>query len=187
MNRIISYQHPCCESSVILFELLVTANVVPSSPIIVTLMKKALSSSETRFLQEPHGVTSQKTAFFSEERCLLGYDHSVQFLQNRRFREAYRLHLQSEILWVSLVCSEDVPHGGRGWTSCNGISIVACICYHGDIVDNPLLCRMWWLGSHGGQTRLEWHACVEAGYNTSTIALRVVRGDEKRTQFQMRQ
>jgi hypothetical protein len=27
-------------------------------------MMEALSSSETRFLQEPHGVTSQKTAFF---------------------------------------------------------------------------------------------------------------------------
>jgi hypothetical protein len=28
-----------------------------------TLMKEALSSSETSFLQEPHGVTSQKTPF----------------------------------------------------------------------------------------------------------------------------
>jgi hypothetical protein len=37
---------------------------VPSSPILVTLMMEALSSSETSFLQEPHGVTSQKTAFF---------------------------------------------------------------------------------------------------------------------------
>jgi hypothetical protein len=27
-------------------------------------MKEALSSSERRFLQEPHGVTSQKTPFF---------------------------------------------------------------------------------------------------------------------------
>jgi hypothetical protein len=44
--------------------LLVTANVVPSSLILVTLMMKALSSSEHRFLQEPHGVTSQKPPFF---------------------------------------------------------------------------------------------------------------------------
>jgi hypothetical protein len=36
----------------------VTRNVVPSSPILVTLMKEALSSYET---SEPHGVTSQKT------------------------------------------------------------------------------------------------------------------------------
>jgi Na+-transporting methylmalonyl-CoA/oxaloacetate decarboxylase gamma subunit len=40
-------------------------NVVLSSLILVILMMEALSSSETRFLQEPHGVTSQKTAFFS--------------------------------------------------------------------------------------------------------------------------
>jgi hypothetical protein len=44
--------------------LLVTANVIPSSPILVTLKTEALRSSERRFLQEPHGVTSQKTAFF---------------------------------------------------------------------------------------------------------------------------
>jgi hypothetical protein len=45
--------------------LLDTASVVPSSPILVTLMKEALSSPERRFLQEPHGVTSQKTPFFT--------------------------------------------------------------------------------------------------------------------------
>jgi hypothetical protein len=44
--------------------LLVTASVVPSSPILVILMMEALSSSETRLIQEPHGVTYQKTAFF---------------------------------------------------------------------------------------------------------------------------
>jgi hypothetical protein len=36
--------------------LLVAASVVSSSPILVTLMKEALS----RFLQEPHGVTSRR-------------------------------------------------------------------------------------------------------------------------------
>jgi hypothetical protein len=53
------------ESSVHL--LLVIANVVPSSPILVTLMMEVLGSSETSVLtrlQEPHGVTSQKTTFF---------------------------------------------------------------------------------------------------------------------------
>jgi hypothetical protein len=44
----------------ILRRLLVTAKVIPSSPILVTLMKEALS----RFLQESHGVISQKTPFF---------------------------------------------------------------------------------------------------------------------------
>jgi hypothetical protein len=42
-----------------------TASAVPSSPILVTLMKEALSSSKSQFLQEPHGVTSQKTPFFT--------------------------------------------------------------------------------------------------------------------------
>jgi hypothetical protein len=45
-------------------QLLVRASVVPSSPILVTLIKEALTSSETLFLQEPHGITSQKTPFF---------------------------------------------------------------------------------------------------------------------------
>jgi hypothetical protein len=44
--------------------LLVTDNVVPSSLILVTLVKKEILSPKSRFLQEPHGVTSQNTAFF---------------------------------------------------------------------------------------------------------------------------
>jgi hypothetical protein len=45
--------------------LLVTATVVPSSTILVTPMKEALSSPKHRFIKEPHGVTSQKTPFFN--------------------------------------------------------------------------------------------------------------------------
>jgi hypothetical protein len=44
--------------------LLVAACVVPSSPIFVTLMKEAPVPSKRRFLQEPHGVRTQKTPFF---------------------------------------------------------------------------------------------------------------------------
>jgi hypothetical protein len=44
--------------------LLVTASVVPGSPILVTLMREALSSSDTLVLTESHGVTSQKTSLF---------------------------------------------------------------------------------------------------------------------------
>jgi hypothetical protein len=47
-------------------QLLVTAVAVPNSPIIVTLMMEALRSSDTRFLQEPHSVTSQKTTFLKQ-------------------------------------------------------------------------------------------------------------------------
>jgi hypothetical protein len=42
--------------------LLVTVNVVPASPILVTLMMEKLKSSRTSVLT--HGITSEKTAFF---------------------------------------------------------------------------------------------------------------------------
>jgi hypothetical protein len=41
-----------------------TANVVLSSPILVTLMMEVTRSSEILVLTEPHDITSQKTAFF---------------------------------------------------------------------------------------------------------------------------
>jgi hypothetical protein len=44
--------------------LLVSVSFVPSAQILVTLMKEVLSFPKLRFLQEPHGVTSQKTPFF---------------------------------------------------------------------------------------------------------------------------
>jgi hypothetical protein len=43
---------------------LFSANVVPSSPILVTLMMEVLVPVERRFLQELRGVTSQKMALF---------------------------------------------------------------------------------------------------------------------------
>jgi hypothetical protein len=47
-----------------MLQLLITANVVHNSPILVTLMMEELRFSKTRLLQMPHGVTFQKTAFF---------------------------------------------------------------------------------------------------------------------------
>jgi hypothetical protein len=44
--------------------LLVTANVFPSSPILVTLMMEEIHPSETLTLKEPRGVTSHNAAFF---------------------------------------------------------------------------------------------------------------------------
>jgi hypothetical protein len=44
--------------------MLVSANVVPSSPILLTLMMEAIRSSEIPLLEEPHGVSSKKMAFF---------------------------------------------------------------------------------------------------------------------------
>jgi hypothetical protein len=46
--------------------LLIITNV-PSSRIFVTLIMEAIHSSETRFLQEPHIVTSQKMTFFKRQ------------------------------------------------------------------------------------------------------------------------
>jgi hypothetical protein len=43
--------------------LLVTANVVISALILVTLMMEAISSSKSQFLQELHSIISQATAF----------------------------------------------------------------------------------------------------------------------------
>jgi hypothetical protein len=44
--------------------LLVAAGVVPGTPILVTLMREALGSSETSVLKEPRGVASRRTPFF---------------------------------------------------------------------------------------------------------------------------
>jgi hypothetical protein len=46
-----------------MLQLLVTANIVLSSTILVTLMMEV--PPKRRFTQEPHAVTSQKTQFFS--------------------------------------------------------------------------------------------------------------------------
>jgi hypothetical protein len=54
-----------CEHIVFLhsvLQLLVAANVAPSSPILVSLILEAIHSSETSVVQEPYNVTSQKTS-----------------------------------------------------------------------------------------------------------------------------
>jgi hypothetical protein len=43
---------------------LVPGYVVPSSAILVTLMMRSYVPLKCRFLQGPHGITSQKMAFF---------------------------------------------------------------------------------------------------------------------------
>jgi hypothetical protein len=44
--------------------LLVTANAVPISPIVATLLMTGIVPPKRWFLQEPHGVTTQKTTSF---------------------------------------------------------------------------------------------------------------------------
>jgi hypothetical protein len=65
-------RHTVILGSVLL--LLVTGNVIPSSPSLVTLMIQAIHSSEASVLTREHGVTSQKTVFFN-------YLLSVKFLK----------------------------------------------------------------------------------------------------------
>jgi hypothetical protein len=42
------------------------AYVVSISPILANMKIEAKRSPETRFIKEPHGITSKKTAFFEE-------------------------------------------------------------------------------------------------------------------------
>jgi hypothetical protein len=51
------------KNAVIVLWLLVTANV-SNSPILVALLMRRYVPPKRRLLQEPRGVTSQKTAFF---------------------------------------------------------------------------------------------------------------------------
>jgi hypothetical protein len=55
---------------------LVPANVVPSLTILVTLIMEAIHSSESQFLQVPHCITPQKTAF------LIVTTFSLQYLNH---------------------------------------------------------------------------------------------------------
>jgi hypothetical protein len=50
-----------CEE--MLLRLLVSANVVPISPILVIMMMEAIRSYETYVLKKLHGITSHNTAF----------------------------------------------------------------------------------------------------------------------------
>jgi hypothetical protein len=47
--------------------LVVTAKVFPMLPILVTHMMRRYVPPNSRFLQVPHGLTFQKTAFFTQE------------------------------------------------------------------------------------------------------------------------
>jgi hypothetical protein len=66
--------------------LIVTANGVPRTPILVTLMMEALSSSETLVLtRATHGVTSKKTLFFIHRLFIGSNKSSGQRTINRQF------------------------------------------------------------------------------------------------------
>jgi hypothetical protein len=58
--------------------LLVIANIVPSSLILVTLMMEEIPPKR-QYLQEPNGITSQKTAFFEVTTCFERHTSSGGF------------------------------------------------------------------------------------------------------------
>jgi hypothetical protein len=60
-ERIASIIRPVVLGSVL--QLLVTANVLPSSLIVFTLMMEVICPPKRLLLQQLHGVTSQKTLF----------------------------------------------------------------------------------------------------------------------------
>jgi hypothetical protein len=66
--------------------LLITADVVPSSPILVTLMVEGKDSPKRLFLQEPRGATSQKTAFFIGNTQLAAFDFISNVVHFRPLR-----------------------------------------------------------------------------------------------------
>jgi hypothetical protein len=68
----------------------VTANVVPISPILETLFMEAIRSSEMSFLQELHGVTSQKTTLLIEE--LVETPISIKSVPHKRPTDDYFPH-----------------------------------------------------------------------------------------------
>jgi hypothetical protein len=62
---------------------------VPSSPILVTLMMEAQVPPKRRFLQEPHGVTSQKAPFFM--RTFRTFTIMYFFIQNSQIEYFHTL------------------------------------------------------------------------------------------------
>jgi hypothetical protein len=77
-------------------QLLFTPNVVPSSPIPVTLMIEAIRSPKRRFLQDPHGRTSQKSAFLIITAVKISYN-LVEIYQ--RFGRIYCSLLHGRIVY----------------------------------------------------------------------------------------
>jgi hypothetical protein len=73
--------------------LLVTVNVVPSSPVLVTLMTEAILSSETPVFTEPHGVTSQKMAFFIVTAVKNLKSNTFSYVQHVHTLSLLKLHM----------------------------------------------------------------------------------------------
>jgi hypothetical protein len=65
-----------------MLQLLVSANIAPSSLILVTLIIEVIVSPKRQFLQEPHSVTSQKMAVFPVESIIQSKYHEIRYCAN---------------------------------------------------------------------------------------------------------
>jgi hypothetical protein len=116
----------------------VTANAVPSPLILSTLITEAIRSSETRFLQEPRGVTSQKTTFFKSRQAYWnGNDKITQDFRKEwrtakhwlkhRIRGKMRQHegVKNQRKNIRKWLFETDVYGNKGLlpSTCNGIAL----------------------------------------------------------------
>jgi hypothetical protein len=123
---------------------LAVTSVVPSSPILVTLMKEALGSPKRLFLQESHGLTSQKTSFlisnsvakmFLPTRCfkqlklrtlLTSSDHSLSVNPFQKARRRNCLHANEAGLFHTLINLSDLA---LDWSQSKAAGILKYV-YH---------------------------------------------------------
>jgi hypothetical protein len=96
-------------------------NLVSSSPRVISpTFRKCKLYQKLRFWVFT-AVTLKNTVF----RDIM---MSCGSCKNRRFGGIYCLHLHGEIIWISLVCSEAIPHDGRGREPLAPASPLSCLC-----------------------------------------------------------
>jgi hypothetical protein len=117
-------------------QLLVTANVVPSSLLLSTLMMQNIRSPKRRFLQEPHVVTSQKTAFFE-----LRYVCRIYIACAVSTRRLHQLHeKKNNVASLCLLVSSPKLFSRFRLRCVKAVSAKSCIANYFDACLFPRLC-----------------------------------------------